>query len=343
MPAGRRRQSDLHEFLITPRNTALVTSYEVRTIDLSRRRRPGGGQVIGGDRAGARAAERARALRMAQPRPRAGRGVPCHVPGQPLDYFHVNSIDITVTATCSSRPGTRGPSTRSSRKSGEVLWRLGGKRSDFAMGKGTVFAWQHDARHHGRRPDQHLRRRRGAAGRAAVTRALIRLDGKRGRATLVRKYTHRPGPDRVEVHGQRAGARQRQRRRRLGQRAVHDGVLARRRDRARLEAAPRRPELPRVPLPLGRASDHPSDGTVYRSAFAHGRKLFVSWNGATEVASWQLLAGATPALTLFTGARFRSAGSRRRLRRFRRGFATPPWSRSTGTAARLGRSRAIRV
>ena len=32
---------------------------------------------------------------------------------------------------------------------GQVLWRLNGKQSDFAMGTGTTFAWQHDARCHG--------------------------------------------------------------------------------------------------------------------------------------------------------------------------------------------------
>ena len=35
------------------------------------------------------------------------------------------------------------------RHTGKVLWRLGGKKSDFTMGKGTVFNWQHDARRHG--------------------------------------------------------------------------------------------------------------------------------------------------------------------------------------------------
>jgi hypothetical protein len=33
------------------------------------------------------------------------------------------------------------------RHSGRVLWRLGGRRSDFAMGGGARFHWQHDARH----------------------------------------------------------------------------------------------------------------------------------------------------------------------------------------------------
>ena len=35
---------------------------------------------------------------------------------------------------------------RVDRKSGEVLWRLGGKRSNFEMGEGARTAFQHDAR-----------------------------------------------------------------------------------------------------------------------------------------------------------------------------------------------------
>src|SRR5215475_5513050 len=48
IPAGGGRESDLHEFLITPHNTALVTSYEVRNADLSAVGGPSSGQVIGG-------------------------------------------------------------------------------------------------------------------------------------------------------------------------------------------------------------------------------------------------------------------------------------------------------
>ena len=34
------------------------------------------------------------------------------------------------------------------RASGAILWRLGGKKSDFKMGAGTTFALQHDVRRH---------------------------------------------------------------------------------------------------------------------------------------------------------------------------------------------------
>jgi arylsulfotransferase ASST len=61
----------------------------------------------------------------------------------------INSIDLTADGNfLVSARNTWGVYKIDPRTS-EVLWRLGGKRSSFEMGKGTVFAWQHDARHHG--------------------------------------------------------------------------------------------------------------------------------------------------------------------------------------------------
>jgi hypothetical protein len=63
----------------------------------------------------------------------------------PWDYVHINSVD------------PRGPqeillSSRNTwtiydidKRSGSILWRLGGDHSSFAMGQGTHFYWQHDA------------------------------------------------------------------------------------------------------------------------------------------------------------------------------------------------------
>jgi hypothetical protein len=63
----------------------------------------------------------------------------------PWDYIHINSID----------PGPTGDVLLSSRntwalydvdlRSGGFHWRLGGKRSTFKLGAGTRFYWQHDA------------------------------------------------------------------------------------------------------------------------------------------------------------------------------------------------------
>jgi hypothetical protein len=65
--------------------------------------------------------------------------------GYPWDYVHINSVD----------PGDSGDVLLSSRntwglydvdiQSGDVRWRLGGKHSSFKLGAGTREYWQHDA------------------------------------------------------------------------------------------------------------------------------------------------------------------------------------------------------
>ena len=86
---------------------------------------------------------------MAQPGPR---GVeesyrePPQDPDTPLDYFHINSIEIDFDGNfLISAKGTSAV-YKVDRESGEILWRLGGKESDFEMGEGTRTVSQHDAR-----------------------------------------------------------------------------------------------------------------------------------------------------------------------------------------------------
>lgn len=54
--------------------------------------------------------------------------------------------------------GMRGPSTLYyvSGKTGEIIWRLGGKRSDFEVDKDASFYSQHDARIIGSGTDDHF-------------------------------------------------------------------------------------------------------------------------------------------------------------------------------------------
>ena len=68
----------------------------------------------------------------------------------PYDYFHLNSVEEDVDGNfILSARHTHGV-YKIARGDGRVIWRLGGKRSDFAHGPGTRFVLQHDAR---RQPD----------------------------------------------------------------------------------------------------------------------------------------------------------------------------------------------
>src|SRR4028119_1028862 len=71
---------------------------------------------------------------------------PPDVPTNRFDYFHINSVDVDLDGNLLISARRTSAVYKVDRESGEVMWRLGGKRSDFEMGEGTDFAYQHDAR-----------------------------------------------------------------------------------------------------------------------------------------------------------------------------------------------------
>ncbi|HEY2180111.1 MAG TPA: arylsulfotransferase family protein [Solirubrobacteraceae bacterium] len=109
----------------------------------------------------------------------------------PWDYFHLNSIEAEPGGKILISARSTWAVYQLQGASGEILWRLGGNRSSFAMGPGTRTAWQHDARvlpdgeltifDDGSNPPIHKQSR-------AIR---VRLDLKHKRATLVAAYTHR--------------------------------------------------------------------------------------------------------------------------------------------------------
>ena len=289
VPAGDGRQSDLHEFVITPRSTALVTSYEVRTADLRRVGGPSSGRVIGGV-----------VQELALPSGRvlfewrsldhvAIEETHAAFQGHPLDYFHVNSIDLTEDGNLLVSARNTWAVYKVSRQSGEVIWRLGGKRSDFTMGRGTVFAWQHDARHHGN--DLVTVFDDGAAPQVQPqSRVLvIRLNGPDKRATLVRKYVHHPNRLVADFMGN-------------AQLLPNGNVVVGWGNEPYVTEFDEAGEIVfDAKLPHGgqnyRAfrfdwTGHPPiDPVLVAPGGRHGRTVYVSWNGSTEVAAWRFRAG----------------------------------------------------
>src|SRR5215210_1358962 len=71
---------------------------------------------------------------------------PGNGPRKHFDYFHINSIDVDHDDNLLISARETSTIYKVDRKTGEVVWRLGGKKSDFEIGPGTRFAYQHDAR-----------------------------------------------------------------------------------------------------------------------------------------------------------------------------------------------------
>jgi Arylsulfotransferase (ASST) len=151
--AGKGYRADLHEFLITLQDIALLTIYNVVPMNLSRVGGPEDGAVWDGV-AQELGIETGEVLFEWHTLEHVALEESYYAPakdiGSPFDYFHINSIDVdyddNLLISC------RNTSTvyKVERETGEIVWRLGGKKSDFEMGPGTPFAYQHDAR---RQPD----------------------------------------------------------------------------------------------------------------------------------------------------------------------------------------------
>jgi Arylsulfotransferase (ASST) len=135
---------DGHEFRLTQDGTALLTCYHLVPYDLSALGGAKDARVIEGviedvDVATGQVRWRWRSLDYVPP---SDSYLPVDLT---YDYFHINSInfdtdgDLLVSA--------RGTSTvyKLDRDTGKIIWRLGGKRSDFALGSGARFTGQHDA------------------------------------------------------------------------------------------------------------------------------------------------------------------------------------------------------
>ena len=170
--AGNGYKGDLHEFSITPQDTALLTVYTETRTDLSPIGGPKNGPVWDGI-AQELDLETGEVLFEWHSLDHVGveesyRGPP-EDPEEPLDYFHINSIEVEPDGNFLIDAKGTYAVYKVDRESGEVLWRLGGKRSDFEMERapGPSPSTTPAAR---RRHHHHLRQRRPAGGARPVAR-----------------------------------------------------------------------------------------------------------------------------------------------------------------------------
>jgi hypothetical protein len=109
--------------------------------------------------------------------------------GTPFDYFHINSVDVDSDGNLLVSARNTWTVYKIDHGSGEVIWRLGGKKSTFTMGAGTNFEWQHDAR---RQSDGSITLfdDAGSPQQEPQSRGLLlQVDEGARTASLVREYT----------------------------------------------------------------------------------------------------------------------------------------------------------
>src|ERR687889_937212 len=147
--AGNGYRGDLHEFLITPEDTTLLVAYAPRRTDLSPIGGPKDGMVWEGIVQEVNI-ETGEIIFEWHTLEHVGiEESYIELPEDPdyvYDYFHINSIDVEPDGNLLLCARNTSGVYKVERENGMIIWRLGGKKSDFEMGPGTQSSFQHDAR-----------------------------------------------------------------------------------------------------------------------------------------------------------------------------------------------------
>lgn len=154
--AGNGLSADGHEFLITPWNTALILSYTTATADLTSIGGPADQTVVDGvvqevDIATGKvlfqwnSADHVPYGQSEQPLPASS--------STPWDWFHINAVKLDSDGNLLIDARDTWTTYKVSLTSGNVIWQLGGKDSDFTLqaapgqtldNANEIFSWQHD-------------------------------------------------------------------------------------------------------------------------------------------------------------------------------------------------------
>jgi hypothetical protein len=291
--AGNGLAADLHEFQITPAGTALITAYEPLECDLA---------GDGGRASGAVTDSLVQEIDIATGLVRYEWSSLDHVPLSasysspagssspwPFDFFHLNSINLESDGSLLVSSRNTWALDDIDPASGEVRWTLGGRASSFTEAPGAATAFQHDARPLG--PDTFSVFDNGASPQVhrQSRGVVLALDPASNTVSVTQQFLHPGRPLLATSQG--------------SMQALGDGSFligwGAEPDFSRFSASgellldaslPRGYESYRVlSFPwTGRPTDPPALALAHG---AHGEEAYASWNGATGVARWELLAG----------------------------------------------------
>jgi Arylsulfotransferase (ASST) len=195
--AGHGYDGDLHEFQLTPRGTAYITIYHEAAVDL---------RSVGGPRNGYAEDSIVQEIDVETGEVVFEWHSLDHVPltesiqadrepahhatkKRPLDYFHINSVADGPAGTILIS-GRNTSALYLLRRDGSIVWRLGGKKSDFGPAAAVKFRYQHNARFHG--PTEISLFDNGSTPKEEpYTRPLVlRIDSATKTAKVVKTFVH---------------------------------------------------------------------------------------------------------------------------------------------------------
>jgi hypothetical protein len=296
--AGNGLFADLHEFQLTPRGTALITAYDPIYCDISSAGGSSAGAVIDGVMQ--EVDVRTGLVRMqwtsidhvglAESYERAASSST----GSPYDFFHINSINVDSDGSLLVSARNTWAIYDLDPRTGKIAWRLGGRASTFTEGAGTRTAWQHDPRElpdgtfsifdNGSSPTVHPQSRG----------IVLSLNPATATATLVSQLTHAPTGLIADSQGNLQALGN-------GDWFVGWGQLP---NFSEFSAAGQLLFDAHLPAHTQsyRSFRFPWAGTpthrpaiAFQAAPGGAGTVYASWNGATQVSSWRVLAGPSPA------------------------------------------------
>jgi hypothetical protein len=338
---GNGYPTDIHEFRVTPQGTALIIGYRPILWDL---------RALDGPRNRALLDSIAMEIDIKTGRVLFEWHSLGHIPltesyshygrtGSAVDYTHLNSVALDDDGNFLISARNTWAVYKVDRRTGRILWRLGGKRSSFKLPKYAYFIGQHDFT---RSPDGNYTLFDNAnvfPPPRLVSRALVfSIDPRRHRARLLKAFQQPQGrgsttqgsvqvlPEGNYVVGWGGGISDFSEFSPGGKLLFDAHLLAK-------AASYRVYRFPWSGLPR-RAPD-----VVARTK--HGRTVaYASWNGATAVTDWQVLAGSSPDSL--------SVVARAKRRGFETAIALPGPAAYVavraidGSGAMLGRSKTVR-
>ncbi len=293
---GNGLPADLHDFQIVPGNVAYITAFNPIRCDLRSQK---------GQREGAILDTAIQEIDMSTGLVRWEWHSLDHVPADeseaetpkdstPWDYFHLNSIDPQPDGDLLISARSTWAAYLLQGGGGSIIWRLGGTNSSFKMEPGTRMAWQHDGRmlpdgeltffDDGSNPPIHSQSRG----------VRLQLDTTTKVARLLFAYTHRNPPLLAASQGNMQTLPN-------GNALVGYGGVPAITEYARGGSLLFDAHMP-FDMSFYRAFRFPWQGrpvtppAVAASLNNTGEETIVhaSWNGATGVSAWRVLAGASP-------------------------------------------------
>ena len=283
---------DLHEFTITSSGAGLSTAYHETTTDLTAVKGAKRGRIINCyaqvlDLATGKATFDWNALEHVaiqesyKPVPASGKNL--------WDYIHVNSLQMLPDGSILISARNTWAVYKVNGKTGEIIWRMGGKKSDFQIEPAAQFAWQHHAL---MSSDTEMTVFDNATTKTPPSRGLLlSVDQSAMTVSLTQEFTAPTG-----FYAGTLGSVQT-----LPNGNVFVGWGT---QPYFTEFASDGKQLLFGQLPLGTRSYRaflvdwvgaPADkpAIVAKAYAAGGWQIYVSWNGATEIDSWRIDAGPT--------------------------------------------------